>query len=240
MMLLSRRRRTPFALLLLVIAFGPAMPSTAQTTSGTIAGLVTDAQSAVLPGVTLTLRNAETGFTRTAVTEADGRYRLAGLPPGRYELRAELSGFAPIEVTDITLTIGLEIGRNITMQLQGVQESLTVTAQPPIVETTRTDVSGVITQQQIETLPLAGAPAGGARAADARHQPGRGAAAQVQRERRCRRVHPCRSAPGRRRVEQGGQHRRAAAGPSRRRPSVSSRCTSARRRPSTAGRRAGS
>jgi hypothetical protein len=155
MTLLSRRRRTLFALLLLAFAFGPAIPSAAQTTSGTIVGLVTDAQSAVLPGVTLTLRNAETGFTRTAVTEADGRYRLGGLPPGRYELRAELQAFAPVEVTDITLTIGLEVGRNLTLQLQGVQESLTVTAQPPIVETTRTDVSGVITQQQIETLPLA-------------------------------------------------------------------------------------
>ncbi len=149
------RRRTPFALLLLAFALGFAVPAAAQTTSGVIVGMVSDAQGGVLPGVTLTLRNAETGFTRTAVTETDGRYRLGGLPPGRYALRAELQGFAPAEVTDLTLTIGLEVGRNLTLQLQGVQESLTVTGQAPIVETTRTDVSGVITQQQIETLPLA-------------------------------------------------------------------------------------
>ncbi len=46
----------------------------------------------MLPGVTLTVRNAETGLTRTVVTEVDGRYRLGGLPPGRYELKAELAG----------------------------------------------------------------------------------------------------------------------------------------------------
>ena len=148
------RQRCQLAVLLLASALGSATLAAAQTTSGVIIGVITDAQGAVLPGVTLTLRNVETGFTRTAITEADGRYRVGGLPPGRYELKAELSGFASVEVRDLTLTIGLEIGRDITLQLQGVQESLTVTGESPIVETTRTDVSGVITQQQIETLPL--------------------------------------------------------------------------------------
>ena len=158
----SRRRRVPseipvpqLAMLLLVSVLGLPGAAAAQVTSGAISGVITDAQSAVLPGVALTLRNTETGFTRTAVTEADGRYRLAGLSPGRYDLKAELSGFAPVEVTDITLTIGLDVGVNIALQLGGVEESLTVTGQASIVETTTTDVSGVITQQQIETLPLA-------------------------------------------------------------------------------------
>jgi len=92
---------------------------------------------------------------RTAVTEADGRYRIAGVPPGTYELRAELEGFATREVQGLTLTIGAEITTNITLQLQGVQESLTVTGQSPVVETTKSDVSGIISQQQIDTLPLA-------------------------------------------------------------------------------------
>jgi len=158
----SSRRRVPSgarlslaaALLFAAILTWPVLTA-AQVTSGAISGVIADAQNAVLPGVVLTVRNADTGFTRTTVTETDGRYRFAGLPPGRYELRAELTGFAPVEVTDITLTIGLEVGRNITLQLGGVQESLTVTGEAPVVETTRTDVSGVITQQQIETLPLA-------------------------------------------------------------------------------------
>jgi len=138
----------------LMLGLGLAVSAGAQTTGGAIVGVVTDSQGGVLPGVTLTARNADTGMTRTAVTEADGRYRLAGLPPGRYDIRSELSGFAPVEVKDLTLTIGLEMARNISLQLQSVQESVTVTGASPIVETTKTDVSGVITQQQIDTLPL--------------------------------------------------------------------------------------
>lgn len=129
-------------------------PVAAQTINGVIAGIVTDAQGGVLPGVTVTARNSETGFTRTVVTEADGRYRLAALPPGRYHLRAELQGFGPVDLMDITLNIGAELGRDVTMQVQGVQESVSVTAEAPIVETTRTSVSGVVTQEQIQMLPL--------------------------------------------------------------------------------------
>ena len=131
-----------------------AAPAAAQTTNGVIAGMVSDAQGGVLPGVTVTVRNTETGFTRTAVTEGDGRYRLAGLAPGRYDLRAELQGFGPIAVTEITLNVGGEVVRDVTMQVQGVQESVSVTAEAPVVETTRSEVSGVVTQEQMQMLPL--------------------------------------------------------------------------------------
>ena len=139
----------------LVLGIGLTAPAWAQTTGGVIAGIVADAHGGVLPGVTLTARNVETGVIRTTVTEADGRYRVAGLVPGRYDLKVELAGFGPVEVKDLTLTIGLAVARDITLQLQGVQESVTVTGVSPVVETAKTDVSGVITQQQIDTLPLA-------------------------------------------------------------------------------------
>ena len=151
---IQRRRSLTALLCLLAVVALIAAPVAAQTTNGVIAGIVADAQSGVLPGVTVTARNAETGFTRTVVTESDGRYRLAALPPGRYDLRAELQGFGPVAITDIPLTVGGEIVRNLTMQVQGVQESVSVTAEAPIVETTRTSVSGVVTQQQIQMLPL--------------------------------------------------------------------------------------
>ena len=66
--------------------------------AGQIEGTVLDEQGGVLPGVTVTLRNEATGVQRVAVTEADGRYRFPALGPGRYSLRAELSGFAVQEV----------------------------------------------------------------------------------------------------------------------------------------------
>ena len=153
---LVRARHYSLAVLLCTLAavMFTVAPAAAQTTNGVIAGIVTDAQGGVLPGVTLTARNAETGFTRTVVTETDGRYRVAGLAPGRYDLRAELQGFGAVEVMEITLTIDGEVVRNVTMQVQGVQESVSVTAQAPVVETTRSEVSGVVTQEQMQMLPL--------------------------------------------------------------------------------------
>jgi len=147
------RRVSIAALLLAAIAF--AAPAAAQTTNGVISGIINDAQGGVLPGVTVTARNAETGLSRTVVTEGDGRFRLAALPPGRYELKAELAGFGSADVPAMTLTTGTEITRNITMQVQGLNESVTVTGEAPIVEVTRSDVSGVITQDQMQNLPLA-------------------------------------------------------------------------------------
>jgi len=139
---------------LLALTLGVPTPATAQTTNGVISGIVSDAQGAVLPGVTLTLRNTETGLSRSLVTETDGRFRVGGLPPGPYSIRAELQGFGTVEATDVTVAVGTEAVRNLTMQVQGVQESVTVTAQAPVVNTTMTEVAGVITQEQMQMLPL--------------------------------------------------------------------------------------
>ena len=154
---LARRRLLSAVLIFLavLIGLGPSTRAAAQTTNGVITGIISDAQGGVLPGVTVTLRNAETGLTRSIVTDVDGRYRVGGLPPGRYQLNAELQGFGPIEVMDIVLTVGSEVAQNVTLQLQGVQESVSVTAEAPIIETAKVEVSGVITQEQMQMLPLA-------------------------------------------------------------------------------------
>ena len=151
----SMLRRVSIAALVFAFACGVATTAMAQTTNGVISGIINDAQGGVLPGVTVTGRNVDTGITRTVVTEADGRFRLAALPPGRYELKAELSGFGSVDVPALTLNTGTEVTRNITMQVQGLQESVTVTGEAPIVEVTKSDVSGVITQDQMQNLPLA-------------------------------------------------------------------------------------
>src|SRR5438132_1629936 len=147
-------RTVRFGTLLVLLAFVFAGSAAAQNTSGAIAGTITDTQGGVLPGVTLTVSNSDTGVARSATTEADGRYRFAGLPPGRYELHAELQGFATVEVKDIVLTIGLEYPKDIAMGVQTLQESVTVTGEEPVVETTRTEVGAVVTQEQISILPV--------------------------------------------------------------------------------------
>src|SRR5215470_9294660 len=139
----------------LVIAFqlGHAVPAHAQAASASIAGTIADAQGGVLPGVTITVQNAESGTVRTSVTEGDGKYRVAGLNPGRYNLTAELPGFQTVAVRDIVLVVGQEYSRDFQLALSTVQESVTVTGEAPIVQATKTEVAAVVTQDQIETLP---------------------------------------------------------------------------------------
>src|SRR5436190_10821618 len=102
-------RRASIAALLLALAFGVASPAVAQTTTGVISGVIQDAQGGVLPGVTVTARNTDTGAIRTVVTEGDGRFRLAALQPGPYEVKAELSGFGAVTVPSLTLNTSSEV-----------------------------------------------------------------------------------------------------------------------------------
>lgn len=139
--------------LTLIAAITPLRLS-AQAGSGQIEGVVRDTQGGVLPGTTMTLQNQATGVVRTTMTEADGTYRFPALQPGRYTLRAELSGFITEEVRDIVITIGLGLIRDFSLGVQALTETVTVTGEAPIVDTTKSEVSGVVTQQQIETLPI--------------------------------------------------------------------------------------
>jgi hypothetical protein len=131
-----------------------AIPVAAQGTGAVIAGTIKDAQGGVLPGVSLTVRNVDTGVTRTVVPAGDGTYRFGGLPPGDYDLTAELPGFAPAAQKGLTLTINLELRRDVTMALQGVQESLTVTG--GLRRRNHENRRGrVVTREQIDSLPIA-------------------------------------------------------------------------------------
>lgn len=129
-------------------------PAAAQGPAGRIEGFVRDAQGAVLPGVTMTLRNQDTGVTRTVVTEQDGRYAFPALAPGRYAVRAQLSGFATREVTDIVISIGFEHRLDVQMDVEAVKEAVTVTGAAPVVDSTKAEVGSVVTRVQIETLPI--------------------------------------------------------------------------------------
>ena len=123
-------------------------------TGGVITGIVFDDQGGALPGVTVTAQNTESGLTRTAVTGDDGTYRFAALPPGTYVLVAELPGFATLETKAQPLTVGAELRANMTLHLDTLEESITVSGAAPVVEVSKSEVAGVVTQQQIETLPV--------------------------------------------------------------------------------------
>ena len=128
----------------------------AQQTTGIITGRLVDAQSSAVPGVTVTARNTQTGFTRIDVSDAEGVYRLTALPVGTYDVMAELQGFAKLERKGIVLNVGQTLDLGLPMTLAGVSESVTVTGGTPLIETRSSSVGGVVDVARIENLPLNG------------------------------------------------------------------------------------
>src|SRR5207247_2492635 len=139
--------------LALTLAGSLARPAHAQN-AGIIEGAVADESGAVLPGATVMLKNTETGVERTGVTDAEGRYRFPALPPGDYTVRVDLSGFASQELRHVVITIGLDVQHDFRLKIQTLSETVTVTAEAPMVDVTKSEVAGVVTQRQMESLPI--------------------------------------------------------------------------------------
>jgi hypothetical protein len=127
----------------------------AQTNTAVVFGSVTDAQKGVLPGVTVTARNVDTGTETVEATDERGRFRLGGLRPGAYEIRADIQGFSSQVKKGIQLFLGQEATIDFELTVAGVVETLTVTASTPLVEVTKSEVSNVVDRRQIDALPLA-------------------------------------------------------------------------------------
>lgn len=128
----------------------------AAQTGGTLQGSVVDDQGLALPGATVTLTNIETGWTRTAVTDAEGWYRAAALPPGIYEIKADLSGFATAMRSRVPLTLGQELTVNMSLKVATLAETITVTGQTPLIETTSHTLGTTVSREQLDALPVPG------------------------------------------------------------------------------------
>src|SRR5713226_3314804 len=128
----------------------------AQVITGSILGTVTDASKAAIPGATITMKNLDTGETRTVTTDAGGRYRAPGLGLGRYEVRAELEGFQAKVRTGISLAVGQEAVVDFSLGLAKMTEAIVVSGEAPTVNTTESSVSYVVDEKKIRDLPLNG------------------------------------------------------------------------------------
>jgi hypothetical protein len=126
----------------------------AQLTTGTINGTVTDASGAAVPGATITTRNTETGVARDTVSGPTGRYEVPNLPSGTYEVTATMAGFQTINRTGIELTVGRNAVVDLALQVGNVTEQVTVTGEASRVETTTATVTQLVTERQVEDLPL--------------------------------------------------------------------------------------
>ncbi len=135
---------------------GVAVPLRAQDTTATISGTVRDQTGAVMPGVTITTKNVGTNAERNEPTDLAGRYRIRSLPVGNYEVRAELSGFQTSVRRGIELTVGREAVVDFALQAGDVSETVVVTGEAPLVDTTSGAQVGLVTREKIDQLPLNG------------------------------------------------------------------------------------
>src|SRR5258708_12479175 len=118
-----------------------ASPASAQTGDGSLRGYVKDQQGGVLPGVTVTATSPDVLAPVVAVSDTAGYYRLNNLPPGQYSLNADLTGFAAYKREGILMRAGSTFSVDIEMTLSSVQESVTVTAESPMIATSNPTIT---------------------------------------------------------------------------------------------------
>jgi carboxypeptidase family protein/TonB-dependent receptor-like protein len=145
--------RAKLLVVALILALTPTMLMAQGFQVGNISGVASDQTGGALPGVSITVTHTERGLNRTEVTDAQGRYRFAGLPLGTYRLEATLEGFAPtlhnVRVeADKTNTI------DVTMSLAAATEAITVTAEAPVVDPTNTTTTTRLSTEEYEKAPI--------------------------------------------------------------------------------------
>src|SRR3989454_5273057 len=143
------------AAIVALIAFGTCL-SFAQTSTATILGTVKDTSGALIPGVSITVKHTESGLTRTVVSGERGGYNVPLLPVGPYELTTTMPGFKQVVRSGINLVVGQEAVVDLTLEVGANTEQVTVTEEAPLVNTTTSSTSGVITEEQVKELPLNG------------------------------------------------------------------------------------
>jgi hypothetical protein len=125
----------------------------AQQGTAEIRGRVTDQSGAALAGATVVVRNQASGVYRQGVATADGTYFLTGVTPGVYEITVEVAGFKKHARKDVRLEVGKTASVDVQLEMGGLSEELTVSAEAPIVDVTSKEVGGNITSQDLISLP---------------------------------------------------------------------------------------
>ena len=145
------QRRVCAALCFAMISFALG-PADAQIATATLLGVVRDQTGAALPGAAVTAKSAATGATRSAITDTDGRYRIAALDPGEYEVRVELASFKTVVRPRVLLTVGGTTEADVEMSLGPIAEQVTVATDPPLIEPARAELSRVVSTERQQVL----------------------------------------------------------------------------------------
>jgi len=117
---------------------------------------VTDPSGAVVPGATITIKNIDTGTTRTIITDDEGRYRVSALPVGSYEVKAERQGFGVALHTGIEMTVGREAAVDFQLQIGQLNEQIRVSSEAPLIDQTHPALTALVNERTIREYPLNG------------------------------------------------------------------------------------
>ena len=141
----------------MALLFVPLATSSAwaQTFTGGVRGVVTDS-GGVVPGVTVTLVSEASGATRDAVSNDQGNYNFSAVPPGTYTVKAELTGFKTFENKGVRVGTQQFVTLDIKLDVGQLQETITVTGDAPLIDTSNASTGAIIDSTQLETLPTAG------------------------------------------------------------------------------------
>lgn len=135
---------------------GGAGVAHAQLTTADIIGTVTDASGAAMPNASVTLKSLATNQSRTATTDASGNYLFTLLQPGHYRITVTSNGFKSTTVTDLGVEAGDRARSDVKLELGNVNETVTVEAQTPLLQSENATVSSTVTAQSVQDLPLNG------------------------------------------------------------------------------------
>jgi outer membrane receptor protein involved in Fe transport len=140
----------------LVVVLLLASLASAQSFRGSVTGTVTDSSGAAISGADVKVVSAETGLTRKVTTNSDGFYTASELPPGTYSITISKSGFRTATAKGITVSVTTPARADISLTPGQVQESVTVEADVPLIETTSNTMGGTIEGKTVEDLPVNG------------------------------------------------------------------------------------
>ena len=149
------KRLVALAAALMLLFFAPSS-GVAQTSFGTITGIIRDSSGAVLPDANITVTNEQTGISRQATTDANGAYTVPSLPPAIYTVTAELKGFKKGVASKVGLEVTQVLRKDITLEVGETSQTVEVQAEAPLLQSESSTVGTVIANKQVVELPLNG------------------------------------------------------------------------------------
>ncbi len=152
----ARRLSTTFLVIALVALawLAPAHPAEAQATRATLLGTITDQSGAALPGITVTATETRTNVSYDTVTNATGNYTFPNIPEGVYNVKAALEGFKTTVRENVRVAPNTSVRIDLALEVGGLEETVTVTGETPLLQTDRTDTGRTIESIQVSAMPL--------------------------------------------------------------------------------------